>query len=172
MLKQLVGFAFVLSMVLPFSSRGQTAIFPWTEKPIPGYCIDNYMKPFGNWDKSFHRHLPNIEVEDIDLLSDEMNKITNLTGTELPKLYLFLSTLYAPVCNNATIKLDEPLVQIMPPCRAVCRLAVKEFDKETSRLMKTHKKQIFKPFPFNCDLFPRPKDVNKFCVPAPVSTLL
>ena len=169
MLKQLISFVILLYMILFNTSHGQT-VFEFSNHPIQGECIENNVrqKDFGNWNKTFHEKLAFSDIESVSILVQETKKIAKITGYGLPKNFGLLWTLLTPVCLNATVNFNEPMVQLVSPCRAVCRLAAREYTEEISAIMTSHKNQVFLPFPLDCRQFPRPKDVNRLCVPPPL----
>ncbi|XP_075259209.1 uncharacterized protein LOC142351033 isoform X2 [Convolutriloba macropyga] len=61
--------------------------------------------------------------------------------------------------KNSTADMNDSSVQIVPPCRSLCKSAQKTYMD-----YRRHDEEMEMMFE-DCNDFPRPKDVNRLCVP-------
>ena len=133
-----------------------------TEKAIPGVCINtnntcivdfgSLQISFANWNKTFNATLADSELYIFIHESDGFN------------LSKFLCSLNNPVCINASMSSAEPLIKLVAPCRSLCRRAAEYYNDGLRNFDGTRLSRSM-PWPYDCNQFPRPKDVHNMCVP-------
>ncbi|XP_075258621.1 uncharacterized protein LOC142350616 [Convolutriloba macropyga] len=89
---------------------------------------------------------------------------------EYHKMDFFICSIIMPPCLNVTeISSEEGEIRLVPPCRSLCSYAKPDNIPncgENSRIYFEGADNIADVcWPFPCEEFPRPKDVNGSCVP-------
>ena len=132
-------------------------------EPIPSVCVHfdycgwscpiswiDWCKKL--WNSTLRRDL-NLEKTGKQIeLATESNRGTSLN--------LFSIAIHHPTCLNVSKSEAEPLAKLIGPCRSLCRDAADVYQQERSRNILR-----LVPWRFDCNQFPRPKDVDKMCIP-------